>query len=88
MADLISREAAIAEFNRCELTPDGGIDANEAIEILARLPSAQPEQKTGKWISNSPLTEKCDQCGFVIADWKVEDYHYCPNCGAKMEDNT
>ena len=43
MDDLISRQAAIAEFNCCELTPDGGIDANDAIDILERLPSAQPE---------------------------------------------
>ena len=43
MSDLISRQAAIAEFNCCELTPDGGIDANDAIDILERLPSAQPE---------------------------------------------
>ena len=44
MSDLISRQAAIAEFNCCELTPDGGIDANDAIDILERLPSAQPER--------------------------------------------
>ena len=44
MQDLISRQAAIAEFNCCELTPDGGIDANDAIDILERLPSAQPER--------------------------------------------
>lgn len=41
--DLISRRAAIAEFSCCELTPDGGIDANYAIDFLAQLPSAQPE---------------------------------------------
>ena len=45
--DLISRQAAIAEFNCCELTPDGGIDANDAIDILEQLPPAQPEQR---WI--------------------------------------
>ena len=44
MDDLISRQAAIAEFNCCELTPDGGIDANDAIDILERLPSAQPDK--------------------------------------------
>ena len=43
MQDLISRQAAITEFSCCELTPDGGIDANDAIDILERLPSAQPE---------------------------------------------
>ena len=41
--DLISRQQAIAEFSCCELTPDGGIDANHAIDVLKQLPSAQPE---------------------------------------------
>jgi len=43
MSDLISRQAAIAEFSCCELTPDGGIDANYAIDFLKQLPSAQPD---------------------------------------------
>lgn len=42
MDDLISRQALIAEFNCCEYTPDGGIDANYAIEFLEQLPAAQP----------------------------------------------
>ena len=41
--DLISRQATIAEFSCCELTPDGGIDANYAIDFLKCMPSAQPE---------------------------------------------
>jgi hypothetical protein len=41
--DLIYRQQAIDEFNCCELTPDGGIDANHAIDVLKQLPSAQPE---------------------------------------------
>lgn len=45
--DTISRQAAIAEFSCCELTPDGGIDANYAIDFLKQLPSAQPKQR---WI--------------------------------------
>lgn len=38
--DCISRAAAIKEFNCCELTPDGGIDVNYAIDFLNQLPSA------------------------------------------------
>ena len=45
--DCISRREAIGAFDCAELTPDGGVDANEALEILERLPSAQPEQR---WI--------------------------------------
>ncbi len=43
MSDLIDRQAAIAEFSCCQLTPDGGIDANYAIDFLKQLPSAQPD---------------------------------------------
>ena len=46
--DLIDRQAAITEFSCCELTPDGGIDANYAIDFLKQLPSAQPERKKGE----------------------------------------
>lgn len=53
---------------------------NRHIEILKDLPSAQPERKTGKWIYNSPVTMKCDQCGFVIKDWDWHRFKFCPNC--------
>ena len=43
VGDLISRQAVIKEFSCCDLTPDGGIDVNDAIDFLKQLPSAQPE---------------------------------------------
>lgn len=46
MSDYISRQAAIAEFSCCELTPDGGIDVNYAIEFLMNMPSVQPFHNT------------------------------------------
>ena len=63
MQDLISRQAAIAEFSCCELTPDGGIDANDAIDILERLPSAQPETTRilAEALNGSPLLYPCDE---------------------------
>ena len=68
MQDLISRQAAIAEFNCCELTPDGGIDANDAIDILERLPSAQPEVKEiGYERSTGDRSEGGrDMIGFIV----------------------
>ena len=33
---------------------------------------------------NSPVTMKCNQCGFVIKDWDWHRFKYCPNCGADM----
>lgn len=61
---------------------------SKAIERIERgvysLPSAQPERKKGKWIYNSPVTMKCNQCGFVIKDWDWHRFKYCPNCIADM----
>ena len=73
--DLISRQAAITEFNCCELTPDGGIDANDAIDILERLPSAQPERKPGKWILMSDADGEyyaCSVCGNELQRYSTE----------------
>lgn len=60
-----------------------------ALEIglrIKKLPSAQPERKKGKWIditkSGGYFVYKCSECG----DLYLEDYYFCPSCGAMMED--
>lgn len=60
-----------------------------AVKIFEALDMAikaleQPERKTGKWINNSPVTMKCDQCGYVIKDWRWNELNFCANCGADM----
>ena len=57
---------------------------NEAIDMAISV-LRQPERKAGRWIPNSPVTMKCDQCGFVIKDWDWHRFNYCPNCGAETE---
>lgn len=55
--------------------------------------------KTGKWIycedDDAQYVDgyRCDQCGFFVPwDYKhkspyfIEEYHYCPNCGADMKE--
>lgn len=42
------------------------------------------ERKKGRWINNSPVTMKCDQCGYVIKDWRWNELNFCANCGADM----
>ena len=76
--DLISRQAAIDCVT---------YDVEHTIECLKALPSAQPEQN-GKWIYNSPMTMKCDRCGFAIKDWDWHKFKFCPNCGADMRGGT
>ena len=52
--------------------------------ITGELPSAQPERKKGRWVYNSPVTMKCNQCGLVIKDWDWHKFKYCPNCCSDM----
>lgn len=59
----------------------------DVIKHLKNLPSAELEQKTGKWIditkSDGCFLWKCSECG---NDY-IEETDYCPYCGAKMETN-
>ena len=58
--------------------------ADDIYAAIEQLPSAQQERKKGKWIYNSPVTMKCNQCGFIIKDWDWHRFKYCPNCIADM----
>ena len=59
---------------------------------LSKLPPAQPQRKTGKWVELSHgilfHVYKCDQCGNTIDMNGVNagrgDANYCPSCGVRM----
>ena len=80
MDDLISRQAAIrVASGYCH-------PANIAKE-LAKLPSAQPERKTGRWIYDEErcatgIYAICSACDESI--YQTGNFRYCPNCGARM----
>ena len=83
MDDLISRQAAI------DYLLDALYDLDEADyavkefieEELKRVPSVQPKQKTGQWISNRHTdTVLCSECKKCYGD----ESKFCPNCGTKM----
>lgn len=92
VGDMISRREAIKAI--CEHGTDlerRGIMvlavANHkqvTVDLLETLPSAQPERKKGRWVYNSPVTMKCNQCGLVIKDWDWHRFKFCPNCEADM----
>lgn len=62
--------------------------SNIAKSALALL--KEQEQKTGKWLpckaSIYPYgyDVKCSECGLQMGS--TFGYHYCPKCGAKMEE--
>lgn len=77
--DMINRQAAIEAIT----AQSGVVDKSVAKRVLAQLPSAE---RKGKWIKNSPVTMKCDQCGYVISDWRWVESNFCANCGADMRE--
>lgn len=47
------------------------------------------ESMAGKWIKDRDGFY-CSECGSYIdpfVDLGIEDYHFCPNCGLKMEND-
>ena len=53
-------------------------------EHLETLPAADVvERKTGKWLK-SAWSIRCSECGY---DMPFAVRNFCPNCGAKMEED-
>ena len=61
------------------------------VDIIKRMPSVEPERKTGKWVHMVGWWE-CNQCHAEYTDMPTcmgkVIYEYCPICGAKMEVET
>ena len=83
MDDLISRQAAIECLIDAlyDLDEADYVDKEFVEEELKRVPSVQPEQKTGQWIPNRHTDAVlCSECKKCFGD----ESKFCPNCGAKM----
>lgn len=100
MKDLIGREAVIKIIND-ELEFSDNVYATSVCITIRRavndLPSAEPDQKIGKWIKKISKKEKgeeyiaytpwwyCSECGKgyepALANTII---NYCYNCGADM----
>lgn len=85
MRDLIDRQAAIDVID-FECGEWRGL-AKTIVKGIEQLPSAQPEQKTGKWILYGRGMAGCSKCGMIYNDVYDDDryFNFCPNCGTKME---
>lgn len=96
MDDLISRQRAIDGLDghrverRC--LNDWQIGWNEALDwvqesYLEDLPSAQSEQKVGRWIKISPAgVYQCSNCGRVVMTCDISAYKFCHQCGWMMKE--
>ena len=87
MDDLISRQAAItalAYAKETEAMKCGELKG--VIEVLNKVPSAEPKRIRGKWIHDGGKWKNrwiCSNCGYKWFFDCIEGA-YCPNCGADM----
>lgn len=92
--DLVRRgdvmDELVKEYNR--RWQEGGLKLawiEKAVD--SARPVAQPERKKGRWLTSDDMYEtgvcsacKCDSQEPV--SYAITMFKYCPNCGAKMED--
>ena len=87
MAEYIERELAIEALSRGE---GCGNVCRRAIERI--LAADVAPVRHGRWIMSSdrPDTIICTCCDSAFDVWKadIKRHHYCPNCGARMDEST
>lgn len=90
MSDLIEREVAIDAVERIR-SVDTYADLEYAKDIFRNIPPAQPERKTGRWVSQKGGGYCCSECGRYALDEVDGNFihvafesNFCPYCGAEM----
>ena len=80
--DAISRQAVMDCFKKWQ--PYMATRLWDFEQELSRLPSITPKQRTGHWVDTGSGQE-CSECHEI--QYGYDNYRfYCPNCGAKMEE--
>ena len=79
VTDPIKRAVATIVFNWCDdkVNDEPTVDAVEVVH-------GRWEQCFEDWRKQIE-GDKCSVCGFEHYGCSVKHYHYCPNCGAKMD---
>ena len=86
MSEYIRREDALDAFNRA-VQDVGILDADDIETVFGMLSSADVVQvRHARWEQYSGITIRCSWCEHVIHDWRLSECNYCPNCGAKMDE--
>ena len=93
MDDLISRAAAIEEMRRfSEIMHDNRCKPSwyDAVRIVKDMPAVDAAPVVhARWIDYKD-DHQCSACKehtiFDFYAWKAIQFEFCPNCGAKMDD--
>lgn len=91
MPEYIDRDKTIEEFKTCGAVFTYGVDVcNGVISRLIIQPAADVAPVVhGKWEYKEErgmlITNKCSICGQILTTMVGEKKNYCPNCGAKMQ---
>ena len=90
MDEYIKREAAYYAFYTDDTL--SGYEKAYCREIIKNIPAADVAPvRYGVWEYEPPTINtygmlKCSKCGWWTLDQSACDvYHYCPNCGCKMD---
>lgn len=93
MSETISK-ASVCEI-LADIYPTDGekvvavMEVDKAYEAIQQLPSAQPDRKKGKWLTNEEIVRPtrfikwfCSRCGYVFESVDSPGYKFCPGCGS------
>lgn len=87
--DCISRQQAVEALTGWDTDPSD----EDIVRQLNALPQVTPTERTGEWVfrTDIPISGGGSSAGYICSNcgedyFKVDRYHYCPNCGAKMVD--
>lgn len=95
--ELVKNLREMEDCNNCVIASTEGFNAMQIVRQAAdAIEELSKERKKGKWIYQFHEDEvgvTCSECeGYAesFARWIYDegyriDYNYCPNCGAKME---
>lgn len=74
-----------------DIPPFIGMTGGCVQQYIDKAPTVDAvEVKHGRWIGKGGLYQgECSVCGYMTFDktagWVRSYWHYCPNCGAKMD---